>query len=287
VVRHGERALTAVKNQLDRLAGTDRGAFADLAAWRVDPVGDTVVVSLRKGRGPAAARKALARFGDAVHVQRSDLEPALNAAYMLGGYRIGNSQGYCSAGFNVRNGLQYYLLTAGHCAAYGNNGPVSGFDGTYFGPFVAYNYPGTDYAIAANNSAGYWVQGPWVAAWLSDPYQVYPVNGAGASGIGSVVCKSGAYTYVTCGYVEGLNETVAFETPTGGVVVDYGLTRASYCSDYGDSGAATFSAGGSGIFAEGIHIGAAANVRCTAWYVPIAGPLSAYGALYGISLWTV
>ncbi|OLF13604.1 S1 family peptidase [Actinophytocola xanthii] len=298
VVRHSLDTLNAIKGELDRLASDDENAVAGLASWHVDQPSNSVVVSVVSGHSKAAVPRSVARHGEAVRVELGATAPRLTAGFLDAGdlIRIGHTP--CSSGFNLRSGNRGYLLTAGHCAVFGNSSQVVGSDGTFIGPVVGRNFPNRDHAIIANDNPGYWVQGPWVEAYEADPNQIFPVTGSRASAPGGLICKSGIGSGVTCGLVGATNETVNFE---GNVVG--GLTRTSSCAQPGDSGSPAFSPDAlqPGIGAEGVTIGSElfldvnGNLRCgevfgipnRSWFTPISEPLTAYGLIFGVSLWTV
>ena len=298
VVRHSLDTLTAIKGELDRLATDDKDAVAGLASWHVDQPSNSVVVSVVSGQSKAAVPRSLTRHGDAVRVELGATGPRLTAGFLDAGDAITVGGVPCSSGFNLRSGSQGYLLTAGHCAVFGNSSQVVGSDGTFIGPVVGRNFPARDFAIIANDNPGYWTQGPWVNAYEADPNQIFPVTGTRASAPGGFICKSGRGSGVTCGIVGATDETVNFQ---GNVVS--GLTRTSFCAQPGDSGSPAFSPDAiqPGIGAEGLTIGSElfldvnGNLRCgevvgipnRAWFTPISEPLTAYGLIFGASLWTV
>lgn len=83
---------------------------------------------------------------------------------------------------------------------------------------------------------------------------------------GTVVCKFGVSTDETCGEVERVDVSNVFDFGDGNVLIR-GLTRASYCSLHGDSGAPVytsytgFGATDSSITALGVHSGSLSYPR--------------------------
>jgi streptogrisin C len=305
VVKHSKATLDAVKAELDALAGKpatagpatraaggQRQAAVDgLTGWYVDTITNSVVVSVLKTKPRPAALDGLARFGDAVRIEYTDVEPKPADPFMDGGDQIFYpGGGWCSAGFNLRNPYtgQGYLLTAGHCGAAGS--AVSGHDGNFFGPVLEAWFPGYDDAIIRADNPGYWIQGPWVDLDPSHGAAILGIDGWSDSPPGTSVCKSGITTKLTCGVITAKDETVTY---SGGLTV-YGLTRHDACVEPGDSGGSNFT----GTWAEGVTSGAQLywdgfRYRCgqvfgianVSWYFPFADSIPYYGAVYGVTLW--
>jgi streptogrisin C len=298
VAKHSRAQLDATMAQLDEAAGKSKGAgpsgrgprgarsasVAGMTSWYIDTAADVVRITVEKGKAKSA-KMTLAKYGDAVAIDESSSAPREAANYMDGADVI---NGNCSAGFNVRsswNGIGY-LLTAGHCVA--PSSTLRGQGGYVFGPTLESWYTsGYDDALVRNDSAGYWIQGPWV--------DVNPSNGGVITTrswtdgpVGTSICKSGITTKWTCGYITAKNETVTY---TSGYTL-YGLTRHSACVEPGDSGGSNVST--STWAAEGVTSGARLNAnRClsvygqanVSWYHPIADSLNYYGPRYGITTW--
>jgi streptogrisin C len=299
LVDHSMAQLDAIKDGLDaaagitegtgsadrKAAGKRRGAVAGMTSWYIDEASNSVHVTVKKGHKLAAAR-ALAKYGEAITVEESEYVPRATANFMDGGDGInGNS---CSAGFNLRNPStgQGFLLTAGHCVSAGQT--LTGQGGVVFGRVLENWFPGFDDAIARNDNAGFWIQGPWVD---TNPSNGGFINTSGFTDapVGTYVCKSGITTKWTCGYITAKNETVTY---TGGQTVN-GLTRHSACVEPGDSGGANVSVIGA-YRAEGVTSGASLfwnrclstfGLQNVSWYFPIADSLPYYGARYGVTVW--
>ena len=154
-------------------------------------------------------------------------------------------------------------------------------------------FPGVDDALARNDNAGNWVQGPWVDYNPSNG-SVITTSSYTDAPVGTTVCKAGITTKWTCGSISAKNQTVTY---TGGKTI-YGLTRHTACVEPGDSGGANVSWTGS-YRAEGVTSGASMVLdstgrrRClqtigqtnVSWYYPIAKSLAYYGPKYGIGTW--
>lgn len=309
VVQHSLRELDGIKAALDKAAGIGdeaagggavggertRAATRDIgvSAWSVDPVTNSVLISVTKEEAPAG-KKLATRYGDAVTVELIDAAPQ-TAAYVDGGDGInGNS---CSAGFNLRNnstGVRY-LLTAGHCVSGGQT--VTGSNGTTFGTTLESWFPSFDDALIRTTNTSGWTQGPWVDTNPSNGGVVVTTGYTDAL-VGTVVCKSGITTKWTCGRITAKDQTVTY---TGGRTV-YGLTRHDACVEPGDSGGANVSVIGS-YRAEGVTSGASLvnlngqdrcidalglgwlGIKSVSWYNPVADSMAYYGAKYGVTTW--
>ncbi|WP_309116475.1 S1 family peptidase [Saccharothrix sp.] len=306
VVRHSEADLEKIKGDLDALAGKqsdnanrdkpNRGRSDEvkgLVSWSVDPTANVVSVTAL-ARGSEKAVAGLRKYGDAVRVEYTDVEPS-TAAFLDGGdilYYGAFGGGYCSAGFNLRNvnnGLRY-VLTAGHCGPAGT--AVYGYTGAQIGTVQAAFFPTWDDAIVRVTNTAAWTQGPWVDV---NPSQggVVTVSGYSDSPVGTAICKSGVTTKLTCGVITAKRQTVTY---SGGQTV-YDLTRHNACVEPGDSGGSNYRNSGTRT-AEGVTSGAqlylvGGRYRCGAavglpnvsWYYPAAISLPYYQAAYGATLW--
>lgn len=308
LVEHSRSALARISAELDGRTGRAAGDSAahrkaagkatrsSLVSWHLDPVSNTVRVTVAKGK-LATAKKSLAKYGDAVSFVEGSAPAVPTDRFFDGG--DGYNGNNCSVGINVRNQStgQGYMVTAGHCVSAGST--LYGHDGTKFGRVLQSFFPSYDDAIVRNDSAGYWLQGPWVDTNPSHGGFV-SLSGHTDAPVGTTVCKSGITTKYTCGQITAKNETVNY---SGGQTV-YGMTRHSACVEPGDSGGANLSASynwwtGSWTYrAEGVTSGAQlywkdGRRRCGAavgqgnvsWYFPIADSLAYYGPAYGVSVW--
>ena len=311
LVEHSLGELEAIKERLDgavqaersgpadrRAAGNRRPVVAGMTSWSVDPESNSVHVTVEEGQAEAA-EDALAKYGDAVTIEESDISPTTTYDFMDGGDVVKTNRGHCSAGFNLRNqstGVGF-LLTAGHCVRAGERvSGQGGFlgSGTDFGPVIESWFPKFDDALIRNDYPTKWIQGPFVDLTPSNGRTI-PVTGFSDAPVGTTVCKSGITTLWTCGQITGKDETVVFD----GVNRVEGLTRHNACVEHGDSGGSNVSV--TNVYAaEGVTSGArlvsdGSRPRCLSvfglanqsWYFPIADSLSYYGspAKYNVSLW--
>jgi streptogrisin C len=281
LVAHGKATLDGIMAELDKLAATDKAAVSNLTAWHVDPETNAVVVTVLAGKQAGRALAGLARYGNAVRVERESTTASVTADYLDGG----DPYNGCSVGFNAFAGSTRYFVTAGHCGVSGNQ--TYGAGGNWIGPFVGSSFPGNDYALVRVDNTGYWIQGPWVDAYNGGFYNVHAWYWS-APPPGLTVCKSGRTTGLTCGIVRASSETV--NTDRGTV---YELTRHTACVERGDSGGANISWDSAGnTYAEGVTSAAnlLADGRCrskagsenSSWFQYVGEAISAYG----ISLYT-
>ncbi|WP_158230326.1 S1 family peptidase [Pseudofrankia asymbiotica] len=301
VVARSYGALESIVADLDTLAGRapakagsraatgkPQAAVKGVSGWHIDPVTNTVVVSVVKDRFSPEAQDNLTKYGDAVRVEYLPAEPTTTANFIDGGDQIDGAS--CSAGFNLRNPStgKGYLLTAGHCVS--QNQTVTGQGGFTFGTVRSRWFPSFDDSLTEATNPGYWIQGPWIDTNPSNGGFIN-VSGYTDAPVGTYICKSGITTRLTCGNITGKDETVLFD----GVNTVYGLTRHSACVEPGDSGGANYVPGGVNR-AEGVTSGAVlygATRRCgsavgqptISWYFPIADSLAYYGPAFGVSLW--
>jgi streptogrisin D len=233
-VRYNASQLDEVKTTLDRLAGVPN------TSWGVDTSANQVVLTISHAAPADRAAELVQtaqRFGDRVRVQRSTGQLT---EHVYDGQEISTGQILCSAGFNVVKGGTKYIVTAGHCTR-----RLPYWQG--IGPSTSSRFAGTDYGLIRN---GYG----------------QPITSAGNAYVGEQVCKSGRTTYLTCGTVQALNQTVNY----GNGDVVYGLIQTNVRSDHGDSGGPLFD----GSTALGTVSG---GDNVTDYFQPVTAALSYYG----------
>jgi streptogrisin D len=247
LVRYGTDQLTATKQAFDAMAGVPN------TAWGIDPSTDQVVLTVSDATpadGAARLLAAAARYGDQVRVRHTS-RPITRQVY--DGDEISTGSIICSAGFNVHQGGQNYIITAGHCTQ-----GLPNWQGV--GPSVDSSFPGTDYGLIRNDSSS----APGAVDLYNGSSQ--QISSAGSASVGEQVCKSGRTTGLTCGTVQALNQTVDY----GNGDVVYGLIQTNVYSDHGDSGGALFDGG----TALGTVSGGDSQ---TDYFQPVTAALSAYG----------
>ena len=231
-------------------------------AWGVDPVANTVLVSLDESVGSrevAEVKAVTNRFPGLVTIERADGKFTTNIS---GGEAITGSGGRCSLGFNVTNGSTDFFLTAGHCTNAISDWFTSG--GAFIGPTVGSSFPGNDYGIVRHDGG------------VPHPGDVflYPgsqdITSAANAFVNEHVVRSGSTTQVHDGFVQALNVTVTYPQGTVG-----GLIQTNVCAEPGDSGGSLFD----GSTAIGLTSGGSGNCSSggTTFFQPVVEPLGVYG----------
>lgn len=162
----------------------------------------------------------------------------------------------CTLGFNVTDGTDVFLLTAGHCAATGSYWYADPQETVPIGPTVLSSFPGNDFALIRYDHPGLAAPGGHSAATPYVGEQVYTITPE--AGIRS-------------GVVTALNQTVNH----GGGNVVYGLIRTTVCFDGRASGAPLLGDGR----ALGIAAGASGScaVGGTSFFQPVTEALASAG----------
>ncbi|WP_326655528.1 MULTISPECIES: S1 family peptidase [unclassified Streptomyces] len=261
IVRHSMRQLrsaTDTLSQARRVPGT---------AWRMDYKSNTVVVQADSTVSPADWQhlsKIAEEVGGMVKMQRTQ---GTFTTRVNGAEPILDQAGRCSAGFNVTNGSDTFVLTAGHCGPAGSTW-FSGNRGTQqLGTMTASDFPGTDYALIRyqNNQAPV---GPNIVN-IGDGQGVQ-ITSAADPFVGQQVFRSGSTTGLRTGKVTGLNATVNY--PEGTVT---GLIETTVCAEPGDSGGPLIAQG----IALGITSGGDGDCRNggTTYFQPATAAMAALG----------
>nr|WP_183650538.1 S1 family peptidase [Prauserella isguenensis] len=217
----------------------------------LDPAENQLVLTIGEKAADSAAGKltaAAAKLGDAVrveHVAGGMQKSIYNGEAITGG------GSRCSAGFNVNDGSQDYILDAGHCTA--------GVAEWNVGPSVDASFPGNDYGLIRNDTGS----APGAVTLWNGSTQA--ITSASDATVGQDICKSGSTTQLTCGTVEAVDVTVNYAEGA----VD-GLIQTSAAVDSGDSGGCLFS-GSTGV---GITSGMGGG---SSYFQPVTEALSAYG----------
>lgn len=246
--------------QLEGWKGTLDTALAgkrSVVGWHVDVTTNDVVVSVRPGGQPSAARLVeragvpvdAVAFVETTEAPRTFIDVIGGNAYYIG------SGSRCSVGFSVNGGF----VTAGHCG--GTGATTTSPSGTFAGS----SFPGNDYAfvrVAAGNTP--------IGAVNNYSGGRVAVAGSTAAPVGSSVCRSGSTTGWHCGTIQALNSSVTY--PQGTVS---GLIRTTVCAEPGDSGGSLLA----GNQAQGVTSGGSGNCRTggTTYFQPVNEILSAYG----------
>jgi streptogrisin B len=131
----------------------------------------------------------------------------------------------CTLGFNVTDGEDVFILTAGHCTSAGSYWYADPQGTVPIGPTVLSSFPGNDFGLIRYENPGLTSPGEYTAASAYVGEQVYTVT-------------PGTGTH--SGTVTGLNATVNY----GGGNIVYGLIRTNVCFEGSSSGVPLLGAGG-------------------------------------------
>lgn len=217
----------------------------------LDPAAGQLVLTIGEKAADGAAGElaaTAAKLGEAVRVEHT--AGGMHKS-IYNGEAITGGGSRCSAGFNVNDGSQDFILDAGHCTA--------GVSEWNVGPSVDASFPGNDYGLIRNDTGS--APGA-VTLWDGSTQDI--TSSADAT-VGQDICKSGSTTQLTCGTVEAVDVTVNYAEGA----VD-GLIQTSATVDSGDSGGCLFS-GSTGV---GITSGMGGG---SSYFQPVNEALSAYG----------
>jgi hypothetical protein len=262
VVAHSMQDLKSAAHTLGsapRVPGT---------AWAVDYTKNEVVVqadSTVSATDWSRMTKLAHGIGDSVKMQRTQ---GTFTTRVNGAQAIFSTSGRCSAGFNVTNGQNEFILTAGHC---GPAGSVWFSDNTgrqQVGRTITTAFPGSDFSLIQYDSGQQTSPGTNVVA-IGGGNGVR-ITGAADPTVGQRVFRSGSTSGLHDGKVTALNATVNY--PEGTVT---GLVETTVCAEPGDSGGPLFSDG----IALGVTSGGNGDCKSggTTFFQPINEALTALG----------
>ncbi|MFD8144255.1 S1 family peptidase [Streptomyces sp. NPDC059708] len=237
---------------------------ADVAgtAWHTDPATGTLVVTADSTVTPAALARIRREAGPDAAALRIERTPGKITKLLSGGDAIYANSWRCSLGFNVRNGSNYYVLTAGHCTKGAGTWWTSTSHTTTIGTTAGSSFPTNDYGLikyASNTPVP-----PGTVGSQDITSAVDATNGMS-------VTRRGSTTGIHGGTVTGLNATVNY----GNGDVVYGMIKTNVCAEPGDSGGPLYS----GSRAVGLTSGGSGNCTSggTTFFQPVTEALSAYG----------
>ncbi|MFC9272213.1 S1 family peptidase [Streptomyces zhihengii] len=260
-VRHSAdrlRAAVASLRAAPRVPGT---------AWSVDYAANEVTVRADGTVSAAdwARMSSLAEgIGDRVRMERTRgrFTTRVNGADSI----VGPGR-RCSAGFNVTDGRDAYLLTAGHCGPGGAVWAAGEQTLATVGTTVVSAFPGTDFAAVRYENP--------TAADRTNTVSVGGGRGVRIVGltepvVGAQVFRSGSTTGLRTGRVTAVDATVNY--PEGTVT---GLIETTVCAEPGDSGGPLFSEG----LALGVTSGGDGDCAAggTTYFQPVGTALEALG----------
>ncbi|MFI9583575.1 S1 family peptidase [Streptomyces sp. NPDC052236] len=208
-------------------------------AWAVDYASNKVVVradSTVSAADWSRMTDVAERIGGSVQMERTK---GTFTTKLNGAVPIFAGKGRCSAGFNVTNGREAFILTAGHCGPVGTTWFRDTQGNGRVGTTVAGTFPGNDFSLVQ-----YQNNDPRNGTNIVDigGGKGIRIVGAADAVVGQRVFRSGSTTGFRSGQVTALNATVNY--PEGTVS---GLIETSLCAEPGDSGGP--------MFAEGLALG--------------------------------
>ncbi|MFF3325712.1 S1 family peptidase [Streptomyces sp. NPDC002889] len=255
------RSATEALREAPRVTGT---------AWAVDYASNQVVVQADSSVSAADWSRmsgVAERIGGFVHMERTagTFTTRLNGAAPI---FAGVSR--CSAGFNVTDGQNSFVLTAGHCGPVGTTWFADGQGTAKLGTTVASSFPGKDFSLVRYEN-GESVQNVGIVD-IGEGRGIRIV-GAADPFVGQKVFRSGSTTGFRTGEVTALNATVNY--PEGTVT---GLIQTTVCAEGGDSGGP--------MFAQGLALGVTSggNGDCTTGGVTYFQPATKAMAALGVRL---
>ncbi|MFJ5214158.1 S1 family peptidase [Streptomyces sp. NPDC088354] len=266
IVRHSMRELSSAGDTLreaPRVAGT---------AWSVDPRTNTVVVLADRtvsAEDWSRLKDVADGIGDAVRMERTTDTFTTRTA---GAAPIFTRGSRCSAGFNVTNGQETFLLTAGHCGPVGTTWFGDNRGATGVGTTVASSFPGADFSLIRYGDPVGADDDRASVVNLGDGRAVR-INGAAEALVGQQVFRSGSTSGLHAGRVTGLNATVNY--PEGQVG---GLIQTTVCAEPGDSGGPLFAQS----LALGVTSGGSGD--CTSGGITFFQPVTTALAALGVGI---
>ncbi|SDM50760.1 S1 family peptidase [Streptomyces wuyuanensis] len=263
VVRH---SMDELRSATESLRGSPRVTGT---AWAVNYRTNEVVV--RADRTVSAAdwsrlTELAEDIGGFVRMERNPgtFSTRLNGAAPMFG---GNSR--CSAGFNVTDGQDSFILTAGHCGSVGTTWFGDRGRNDRLGSTVAGSFPGNDFSLVRyDEGAAPGPSGAGIVAIGED--RGVRITGAADPAVGQEVFRSGSTTGLRSGQVTALNATVNYPEGTVG-----GLIETTVCAESGDSGGPLFAQG----IALGVTSGGTGDCDSggTTYFQPVTSAMASLG----------
>jgi hypothetical protein len=255
------RSATEALSAAPRTVGT---------AWAVDYASNKVVVradSTVSAADWSRMTDVAEKIGGSVQMERTK---GTFTTKLNGAVPIFAGNGRCSAGFNVTNGREAFILTAGHCGPVGTTWFRDTQGNERVGTTVAGTFPGNDFSLVQ-----YQNNDPRNGTNIVDigGGKGIQIVGAGDAVVGQRVFRSGSTTGFRSGQVTAVNATVNY--PEGTVS---GLIETTLCAEPGDSGGP--------MFAEGLALGVTSggDGDCTKGGVTFFQPATKALETLGVSL---
>jgi hypothetical protein len=229
VVEHSMEQLRSATKELrsaPRVAGT---------AWSVDYADNSVTVradSTVSAEDWSELSGLAERIGGFVRMERTS---GAFTTRVNGGTPVFGDRRRCSAGFNVTDGRDTFILTAGHCGPRDTTWFLDRDGDELVGTTTVASFPGDDYSLVRYEDVGTLDRTNVVDTGNGSAVQIV---GAGEAAVGQRVFRSGSTTGFRSGEVTAVNATVNY--PEGTVT---GLIETTVCAEAGDSGGPLFSEG--------------------------------------------
>ncbi|BBC38931.1 Streptogrisin-D [Streptomyces graminofaciens] len=220
------RSATAALRSAPRVSGT---------SWAIDPASNEVVVRADSTVSKSDWSKLtdLAEgIGGSVRMERTEGTYTMR---LNGAQPIFGTGGRCSIGFNVTNGENDFMLTAGHCGPGGSVWFADNQGQREIGRTITSDFPGADYSLVQYLQDQPSNKTNVVEVGDDEGVQITSV---GEATVGQRVFRSGSTSGLADGEVTGLDATVNY--PEGTVT---GLIETTVCAEPGDSGGPLFSEG--------------------------------------------
>ncbi|MFC9428389.1 S1 family peptidase [Streptomyces sp. NPDC056987] len=264
VMRYSMRDLTTATETLraaPRVPGT---------AWAVDYASNRVVVQADRTVSAddwSRLTDVADGIGDSVEMERTTGEFRTK---VNGAAPIFTNSDRCSVGFNVTDGQDNFILTAGHCGPTGTTWFQDTAGGTLVGSTVATTFPESDFSLVQyENPASF----DGTSTVDIGDGQGVRIIGAADPVVGQQVFRSGSTTGLRSGQVTALNVTVNYREGTVS-----GLIQTTVCAEPGDSGGP--------LLAQGLALGVTSggNGDCTVGGTTFFQPVSTAMAALGVQL---
>lgn len=246
-----------------------RGSRVTGTAWSVDPSTNKVVVladSTVSADDWSRLSGTAQRIGGEVTMERT---ASTFTTRVAGADAVFSEEARCSAGFNVTDGTNGFILTAGHCGPVNTTWFRDERGSTTLGTTIRSDFPGSDFSLVRYRDD---------TVDRSDVVDVgggqsVRITGAADAAVGQQVFRSGSTTGLHSGTVTALDATVNY--PEGAVS---GLVQTNVCAEAGDSGGPLFSGG----LALGVTSGGSGD--CTSGGVTFFQPVTAALSSLGVRL---
>ncbi|MGW3623828.1 S1 family peptidase [Streptomyces sp. NPDC000880] len=258
---HRLRSATEALRAAPRVAGT---------AWAVDYASNRVMVradSTVSADDWSRLSDVAEGIGGSVRMERT---AGAFTTRVNGGVPVFSGAGRCSAGFDVTDGQNTFILTAGHCGPVGTTWFQDSEGGQLVGTTTEGTFPGGDFSLVRYES-GDPLDGTNIVSIGGG--RGARITGAADPVVGQRVFRSGSTTGFRSGEVTALNATVNY--PEGTVT---GLIETTVCAERGDSGGP--------LFAEGLALGVTSggNGDCTTGGTTFFQPATKALQALGVSL---